>query len=135
MAAKTTDPAPPAGNGDSIDRLAGLGDNKALAALRRQRGEVRQALQGCLDAVLGPLDAAPAPAVLDRALVHYRELRDRSHARRDQLRLTDSPEDAVVTGIVSTLDPALRGAAHRCRPVAGHRHGRRGAAAAGDVRS
>ncbi len=53
---------------------------------------------------MGPV-ASPRYAwvLLDRALVHFRAVRDRSHARRDALEL-----DAAVTGIAASLPKELR---------------------------
>ncbi len=55
---------------------------------------------------MGPV-ASPRYAwvLLDRALVHFRAVRDRSHARRDALEL-----DSAVKGIAASLQKELRDA-------------------------
>jgi len=49
--------------------------------------------------------------LLDRALAHYKAVRDRSHARRDVLRLPDSA--AEDSGLVKTLPSELRDKIHK----------------------
>lgn len=72
MAARTSASPNPVAGADTIDRLAGLSEDSALAALRHRRAEVRRALQGCADAVLGSPDTEPPSSALDRALVGLR---------------------------------------------------------------
>jgi hypothetical protein len=48
--------------------------------------------------------------LVDRALVHYRAVRSRSHARRDVLNVETAAKEDAKSGIAAALPPETRGA-------------------------